>query len=89
MKRNEILQRIDYLRIAIAYSRNESRIMSVGQGICCNQEIASWFKVLHRIELEVITQGQAKYVIPAHIEEKVIQINDIVDQINWERPLIF
>ena len=86
MNKTEILNRIEYLRNAIAYSRCEGSTMTIGQGICCNQEIASWFKVLARIDLEVTTTGQAKYVIPEHLENKVDRINRLIDQFNWIKP---
>lgn len=83
MNLNPITQRIDYLRTAIAYSRYECRIMSVSQGICCNQEIAAWYKVLDG------ASETPSYTIPQHLDKKVALIHKKIKDTYWEKPRIF
>ncbi len=83
MRLIEIENRIKELRNAIAYSRNEQKIMTVGEGICCNQEVAAWFRVLDGQHTE------PKYTITNRVNDKVTDINECVHKENWERPEIF
>lgn len=80
---SSIKRRIKELRNAIAYSRNEEKIMSIGEGICCNLEIASWFRVLDG------ENNEPKYVISDIVNEKVALINRCILRESWERPEIF
>jgi hypothetical protein len=83
MKNNyEIIDRIQQLRNAIAYSRSEKKIMSIEQGIMCNQEIASWFGVLD------FRTKYPRYTIPPHIDDKVQQIAIKIIDTNWIKPQI-
>ncbi|TCI93667.1 hypothetical protein [Tenacibaculum sp. M341] len=82
MRRINIETRLSELRNAIAYSRNEGKIMSIGEGICCNQEIAAWLRVLEDEHME------PKYVVSESINEKITTINNCIDKENWVRPEI-
>lgn len=80
MNSSQIINRIEYLRTAIAYSRYTEKHMTVGQGIMCNQEIAGWFAVLDdRLK-------HPEYVIPIAIEDKVELINNLVITQDWQNP---
>ncbi|MFL0104942.1 hypothetical protein [Tenacibaculum maritimum] len=79
IEKQEIRNRISKLRDAIAYSRHEQKIMSLGEGILCNYEIACWFRVL---DGEV---RDPKYTIPRSIENKVTQINKQIQVEVWQR----
>lgn len=82
MERNEIIRkRIAALRDAIAYSRCEHRIMSLGEGILCNQEVAAWYSVLSELE------ERPSYVVSDEIQEKVKEINVIIEKNKWQRPV--
>lgn len=76
-----ILKRIDQLRDAIAYSRDQMKGMSFTQGIACNQEIAQWFRVLEG-------QSTPNYIIPKHLEDKVQSILKLIKEKQWKRPKI-
>lgn len=76
----EISIRIDKLRTAIAYSRYKEKYMTVGEGIMCHQEIASWYAVLDsRTETP-------RYEVPEVINKKVFKINQIATSENWQNP---
>ena len=77
----DILNRIDELRDAIAYSRDQMCGMKIGQGVACNQEIAQWFRVM---------EGQTKpnYTIPKHLEARVQNILKEIKEKQWKRPKI-
>ena len=82
MERNvTITNRITELRNAIAYSRCENRMMNVGEGILCNQEIAAWYGVLSDLEEE------PTYTVSEELCEKVKEINRIIKNSGWERPM--
>lgn len=83
LENEHIKQRINQLRLAIAYSRDQQKIMSIGEGIMCHQEIAAWFRVLDG-EVE-----QPKYTITKVMETKVTEIQNIISQTGWEKPQIF
>ncbi|CAL2108213.1 conserved hypothetical protein [Tenacibaculum sp. 190524A02b] len=88
MTKETILKRIEYLRNAIAYSRNELKYMSIEQGICCNQEIAALFKIMHNLELNESSIKEPTYIIPEHLEQRVEIINYEIEQTNWQKPKI-
>lgn len=77
-----IKNRIQYLRDAIAYSRYEHKIMTIGEGILCNYEIACWCRVLDG------DGKRPKYRVTEAIEAKVAQINEQIKTRRWKRPLI-
>ncbi len=81
--KTQILNRINQLRDAIAYSRNELKIMNIGEGIYCNCEIAAWFRVLDEENLE------PHYTISEATNEKVKQITEIINTTGWKRPKIY
>ncbi len=83
LDKDEILKRIELLRLAISYSRNEQKIMNVEEGILCNQEVAAWFGVMS------YRTKYPRYTIPTKIESKVLEIAQIVEETNWTRPEIF
>lgn len=76
-----IKARIENLRNAIAFSRCENRVMNVGEGILCNQEIAAWYSVLGQIT------EQPRYVVSDEIHQKVKKINTMIEKKNWKRPI--
>lgn len=80
MTASEISVRIDKLRTAIAYSRYKEKYMSVGEGIACNQEVASWFAVLDG------RRTKPKYQVSPEVNEKVLLINQIATRENWQNP---
>lgn len=82
MKKSEIENRLKDLRNAISYSRNEGKIMTIGEGICCNQEIAAWFRVIEEEHTE------PKYIVNDMINQKVLEINNCIEKENWEKPEI-
>ncbi|WP_299682996.1 hypothetical protein [uncultured Tenacibaculum sp.] len=82
MRLREIENRIKELRNAIAYSRNEQKIMTIGEGICCNLEIASWFRVMDG------QSSQPKYTVSEIVNDKVLDINDCIIEENWIKPEI-
>lgn len=73
--------RVVELRNAIAFSRCENRMMSVGEGILCHQEIAAWYEVLGEITEE------PKYRVSEEIHQKVKKVNAIIEKTGWERPM--
>lgn len=77
-----IIDRIDYLRAAIGYSRDRQRGMSVEQGIACQQEIAGWYRVMDSV------CKMPPYTIPAHLEAKVVAIHDLIKTEQWTKPEI-
>lgn len=80
MDKQEIHDRITHLRTAIAWSRYTGKHMSIGQGIMCHQEIASLYALLDQRDSIRI------YRISPQIEEKVNQINHLVEVQNWKNP---
>lgn len=88
MQKGSITDRIQYLRDAIAYSRYEGKGMSISQGICCNQEIAAWFKILHDLEFNESSITEPKYIIPNHLENRVTLIHVNIKQEDWHKPQI-
>ena len=77
-----IIDRIDYLRAAIAYSRDRQRGMSVENGIACNQEIAGWYKVMDGV------RQKPPYTISSHLESKVADIHERIKTEEWTKPEI-
>ena len=77
-----IIERIDYLRAAIGYSRDRQRGMSVEQGIACQQEIAGWYRVMDGL------RTKPPYTIPAHLEAKVVAIHERINTEEWTKPKI-
>lgn len=81
-EKQQILNRIELLRNAIGYSRDQQKIMSIGEGIMCNQEIAGWYRVLDG-------EGSTpRYTVTVIIESKVKEIAKIIKQTGWEKPQI-
>ena len=81
MDYQQIYNRIEYLRLAIAYSRwHGEKIMNIEQGIVCNQEVANWFGVIcGRLE-------HPEFTIPDHLEFKVTRIHKMIQIENWTKP---
>ena len=80
MTSQQISIRINKLRTAIAYSRWKGKHMSVGEGIMCQQEIASWFAVL--AERTTVP----RYTVAESIDIKVKEINERATLENWINP---
>lgn len=76
----QISIRIDHLRTAIAYSRFVQKYMTIGEGIMCHQEIASWYSVLDQ------RTEEPRYIITPAIEKKVNVINQLVIKEKWRNP---
>lgn len=77
----KIIKRIEDLRKAIAYARDTQRLLSTGQRICCQQEIAQWYRVLDG-------QSYAKYIIPDHLEDLVQECLTQIEKHQWTPPEI-
>ncbi|QKX04859.1 hypothetical protein HN014_07995 [Aquimarina sp. TRL1] len=71
--------RIDELRDAIAYSREQRQFLSYAQGILCHQEIAAQMKVQEGVH------DYPVYVIPNDINIKVKKIKMIIKETQWKR----
>lgn len=82
-EKQEILDRMEQLRNAIGYSRDQQKIMSIGEGIMCNQEVAGWYRVLDS------ETSKPKYTVTTIIENKVREIEKIIEQTGWKKPIIF
>jgi len=77
-----ILQRIEDLRTAFAWSLEFQVMLSVGQRICLNQERASWMQYLSSQNTD-FPMDKPKYQIPIHLEAKVKWILKEVKMTNW------
>ena len=83
MNYNEIINRIFYLREAIAYSRCKNAILSLGQGIVLNQEVAYWLSLMNE-ESETLR----RFVIPNDLENKAALIHEKIEQSQWKKPIV-
>jgi len=81
--RESMIKRIELLRLAISYSRDTQKIMSITEGIMCHQEIASWFGVMD------YRTKYPRYVVTDEIETKIKQIQEKIKETNWIKPEIF
>lgn len=85
MSKQDIINRIDALCDAHAYSLIKRMLLSDGQRICLSQERAAWLQILASEAPEVLTP---RYVIPKHLNVKVEQIAYLIQQQNWEKPIL-
>jgi len=82
MTRTEAFDRMEYLRNAIAYSRHTESMMTIGEGIMCNQEVAALFSVCDGVDSE------PRYIVTDEIENKVVEINKVIRIKLWQKPVI-
>ncbi len=82
MSKTQILNRINDLILAHAWSNHNNQILSIGQRICLSQERAALMECLEIYHFGV----KPRYTIPQHLENKVQEIISHINQTNWTIP---
>lgn len=85
MDKENIINRIEFLRDCLAWSLQNNRLLTDSQRICLNQERAAWSKELTHMQLSGKDTAKATYTVPSHLEDKLNQIAMLMGQTNWNR----
>lgn len=85
--------RLDDLVDAHVWSRHHDKVsINVYQRICISQERAAIMQLLeevsfvNRISSYEVDISRLKYRLPIHLEERVVQIKNIIKNTNWQKP---
>ncbi len=86
MTETQIVDRLELLYTVLQYGSFKTATFSIAERILINQERGSLFELRASMSGEFPAEECRRYKVPAKLEQRIQEINDLISRANWAAP---